>query len=279
MTLVGLCMDENYEVLLIDEPELGLSPKLQSAIYNLFVDLASREKYFPHLKGIYVSTHSHIFLDKSTISNNYRVSKVGDAVGIEKVENMDQFHDLQFNMLGNSLDSLFLPSAVIIVEGKTDKPYIDRCVSYIAKGRTVAVIESQGDVKRVFRNFCISIGDIYKSPFHSRTFIVLDSIHSAGTKEELIRMGAKESNIIIWSNNGIEYLYPKSIMSKIFSCSLAEVKNINIVNDNIAMNGITKRKQELSELIVGQMTADTKLPDELTEKLLSPLSDALKVSQ
>jgi predicted ATPase len=30
MTLLGLCMDEQFDVMLIDEPELGLSPRVQS---------------------------------------------------------------------------------------------------------------------------------------------------------------------------------------------------------------------------------------------------------
>ena len=34
MTVLGLCMDDRFNTILIDEPELGLSPKVQSALSN-----------------------------------------------------------------------------------------------------------------------------------------------------------------------------------------------------------------------------------------------------
>jgi predicted ATPase len=77
MTLLGLCMDEQFDVMLVDEPELGLSPRVQGELSRFFADKERRDQYFPHLKGIFVATHSHIFLDRSNIGNNFTVSKAG----------------------------------------------------------------------------------------------------------------------------------------------------------------------------------------------------------
>lgn len=128
MTLLGLCMDEQFDMMLIDEPELGLSPRVQGELARFFADKERRDQYFPHLKGIFVATHSHIFLDRSNIGNNFTVTKTDKDVEIRQVQSMAQLHDLQFNMLGNSLEALFLPSAFIICEGKTDKPFIERLI-------------------------------------------------------------------------------------------------------------------------------------------------------
>lgn len=61
MTLLGLCMDDQFEFMLIDEPELGLSPRVQGELSRFFSNKERRDHYFPHLKGIFISTHSHIF--------------------------------------------------------------------------------------------------------------------------------------------------------------------------------------------------------------------------
>lgn len=188
---------------------------------------------------------------------------------------MAQLHDLQFNMLGNSLESLFLPSAFVICEGKTDKPFIERLIQIRHPGRRVLVLESQGDVKRTFRTLSQSLGDIYKSPFRNRTFVVLDSIHTQGTKQDLIGMGANPDNVIVWQQNGIEYVYPPKIVAGIFGCSVSELSSLKMKNDEISLNGIQRRKTFLCDEVVGAMSAETMQCDELEKKLLLPLRIAL----
>lgn len=275
MTILGLCMDEQFTVMLIDEPELGLSPRVQTALAGFLVDVERRRKYFPHLSGIFVSTHSHIFLDRTNVGNNFIVKKDSLDIEIKQIESFSELHELQFNMLGNSLESLFLPSAIVICEGKTDKPYIERLVQLRHPSKNILVIEDQGDVQRSFRNFCRSVGDIYKSPFRDRVFIVLDSVHSAGTVETLKSLGANPSNIITWDRNGIEYIYPEDIVARSFSCDKESLSSLQTSGDNLMLNGITRRKVELSEQVVKELGLHTNLPEELVSKLLRPLAAAI----
>ena len=277
MTLLGLCMDENFSVILIDEPELGLSPRIQSALAEFFRNLSQRKKVFPHLDRIIVATHSHLFLDRVDLSNNFTTSKKEATIYINQINDIMSFHNLQFNLLGNSLESLFLPSAIIVVEGKTDKPYLDRVIQTRFPNRKILVIESQGDVKRVFKSISDTLGDIQKSPLRSRTFVVLDSIHSRGTKENLVKMGARAENIVIWEHNGIEYMYPSSIVSSIFACGEANINDIiKISSDEVSANGIVKRKAELVAEVVDSITDETSYPEELESKLLKPLADSIE---
>ena len=277
MTLLGLCMDDQFEVMLIDEPEFGLSPKVQAELSSFFSDETRREKYFPHLRSIFVSTHSHIFLDRSNISNNFTVSKNSSSVSLNQICSMSGLHELQFNMLGNSLEALFLPSAFIICEGKTDKPFIERIIELRHPGRRVLVLESQGDVKRMFRNLSQTLGDIYQSPFRDRTFVVLYSVHTAGTRSDLISMGAIPDNVVVWDNNGIEYVYPPQLVSSIFKCGDGELDRLNITADEISLNGITRRKVALCAEISSLMGVETEQSPEMENKLLRPLATALGV--
>ena len=275
MTLLGLCMDEQFDVILIDEPELGLSPRIQGELARFFADGARRDEYFPHLKGIFVATHSHIFLDRWNIGNNFTVTKVDRDVEIRQVQSMTQLHDLQFNLLGNSLEALFLPSAFVLCEGKTDKPFIERLIELRHPGKRVLVLESQGDVKRMFRMLAQTLGDIYKSPFRDRTFVVLDSVHPAGTRGDLIGMGALPENIIVWDKNGIEYVYPPDVVAGVFSCGTGDLSSLHITDDEVSLNGVTRRKVALCGDVVSAMTTETKQSDELEKKLLGPLAIAL----
>jgi predicted ATPase len=275
MTLIGLCLDEEFEFLLIDEPELGLSPRLQAQLSKFFSDRDQRSKYFPHLKGIFVATHSHLMLDKVNITNNFVITKSKSDVNIRKIATISDLHQLQFNMLGNSLEDLFLPVAIVICEGKTDKPFIEKVLELRHPGRRILVIESQGDVKRIFKNLCTSLGDIKKSPFRDRTFIILDSVHTQGTKAELISMGAVDDNVIIWDKNGIEYIYPPILVSQAFSCDQNQVLNMKILSDNVTIGSITLRKTELAEVIIRNLNSSTLHSPQFEEKLLKPISTSI----
>jgi len=48
---------------------------------------------------------------------------------VEQVNSIAQFHSLQFGMLGNEFDSIFWPSALLIVEGESDITFLARVLA------------------------------------------------------------------------------------------------------------------------------------------------------
>jgi predicted ATPase len=275
MTILGICMDDRFKTILIDEPELGLSPRVQGALSNFLQDETERKKYFPNLDRVFVATHSHLFLSRSDIASNYVVTKGGTRITLNRVQTIGDFHRLQFNLLGNSLESLFFPSAIMVVEGKTDFAYVDRLIALHYAGNRVAVLSGNGDVKKKIHALRELLGDISKSPLRERIFIVIDSVHPQGLKDELERMGIPSDNVVIWPKNGIEHYYPVEIMTAMFSCDIAALDSITISGDAISINGISKTKNELSMEVIRQLTASTPLHSELSTRLLSPLSKAI----
>ncbi|GAA0569174.1 hypothetical protein GCM10009416_04330 [Craurococcus roseus] len=273
MTLIGLCMDQNFNSLLIDEPELGLGPKVQLSVSKFLSDRDERKKYFPHLSAIVVSTHSQLFLDTRSINNNFSVLKDGNVVKVKQIQDFSELHNLQFNLLGNSLEALFLPSAFVFVEGKTDLPFIDSIVKAKFKNKNVVVLQCNGNVKGRVNALKESLHDIQKSPFRSRIFVIIDAVVPNPTlKQELVAMGLMEGNIIQWSRNGIEYFYPASLLAKMFGCDEDKVRELSITGDNISLNGIQKKKVDLSSEICRELNNDTPLNDEITTKFISKLS-------
>lgn len=275
MTILGICMDDRFKTILIDEPELGLSPKVQSALSAFLQDAVERRKYFPHLERVFVSTHSHLFLSRSDMTSNYVISKEGPRVSLTRIQDINDFHRLQFNLLGNSLESLYFPSAIVVVEGKTDYAYLDRVIAVKFSGRRVTVIPSGGDVKKKVYALKESFGDLERSPFRARIFVVLDKVHQPGLSDELVRLGVLSANIVIWPKNGIEYYYPPEILQSVFSCTAEQTEQLAIVNDVVSLNGIPKTKNDLATEVIRQIDGDTNLPAELLDRLLQPLERAI----
>jgi predicted ATPase len=275
MTMLGICMDDRFSALLIDEPELGLSPRLQQTLSTFLQDETEREQYFPHLKRVFIATHSHLFLSHGDIASNYVVTKQGKAITLSRIQNIGDFHRLQFNLLGNAFETMFFPSAIVIVEGKTDHLYLERVLQLRFAERRVTVISGGGDVKRKVHGLREALGDLEKSPFRARLLVVLDKVHQPDLCAELEKMGVFSRNIVKWSRNGIEFIYPQSILASIYSCAATDVSNLSLNGDLVSLNGINKTKNELANEVISRLDSSTPLPDELEKNLLKLIEDAI----
>lgn len=275
MTILGICMDDRFNIILLDEPELGLGPKAQASFSNFLQDTEKRLSYFPHLRQVILATHSHIFLNHIDIQDNFVISKENSTIHLRQVSTVDDFHRLQFNLLGNSLETMYFPSAIIVVEGKCDFNYIERVLQLRFSGKKITIIPSNGDVKRKVAGLREAFGDLSKSPYHNRLFAVLDEIHSPSLVSELETMGVKKTNIIEWTKNGIEYLYPKRLISEVFACSPDRTDELVINGDQVQLNGINKTKTELNAEVVKKLDSTIPLPKEFEDKLLNPITAAI----
>jgi len=272
-SLITSLLDTDYTHFLIDEPELGISPEVQTQFAEWLFNDEKREKYLSHIKTIVLATHSPIFLDRIEIANNFWVEKAGTEISIEGLESIGDLNRLQFRLLGNRFETLFLPSAIIIVEGKTDLAYIRRLVSLRNEQCTVSVIPGNCDsrIRDILANIKQMFGDIRRSPYADRLFIVLDSVHGHDFPAKIEKDGIPSDHIVVWQGNGIEYLYPKRLLKEKFGA----FEELQIVGDRVIANGLEFSKNELSNFVVDRLSLDDNLPTELEEKLLRPLEKIL----
>lgn len=151
-TLVTSLLDEEFDIFLIDEPELGISPEAQGAFSDFIFDKDIRSKYFGHIKTLVLATHSTIFLDRQSIKNNYFVEKDRDEIDARQVQNINDINRIHFFLLGNRLETLYMPSAIVIVEGKTDYKYIERVLGLRYKDSHISLIQANSDsrIKEIF---------------------------------------------------------------------------------------------------------------------------------
>ena len=278
LTMLGMCMDERFTTILIDEPELGLGPKIQHAMMRFLCDEKSREELFPHLKALYLATHSHLFLNRSELTDNYVVTRAEprDQFNIDRIRDLAQFHKLQFNLLGNTLESMFFPSALVVVEGKTDHKYLERLITGRFPNQRVTVLPARsGALKEEVHHLRAIFGDLTSSPMRSRIFVVADEVHQRGLRAEVEAMGLLTRNVVVWARNGIEHYYPPKVMSAIVNCDPARLPDLLIKDDTVTLNGVAKRKNELCDEVLARMQADDPVIEEVHEKLLTPLKEAI----
>jgi hypothetical protein len=274
MTLVTCLLDSEYDTYLIDEPELGISPEAQGILADFLFNRELRARYFPHVRTIVFATHSTIFLDRLKINNNLIVEKNGDEISISPVSTQAQFNGIHFFLLGNRFETLFLPSAIVLVEGKCDHKFIERVLTLRYPGQMLSVIPAHSDsrIKEILNLAKGIFSDLQKSPYRDRIFVVLDSVHSAGLPKELIAMGVPNAHIIVWPKNGIEYYYPEAILDRIFGSG----GEIEIRGDLVSKHGIERNKNELATMVVSMLDATTPLSPHFQTLFIDPLEAAIR---
>jgi len=269
-TLVTSLLNAEYDIYLIDEPELGISPEAQGVLADFLFDRSHREHYFPHIKTLVFATHSTVFLDRRVIGNNYTVEKTGDEITIHPVSTLAELNKVHFFLLGNRFETLYLPSIIVLVEGKCDHKFIERCLALRFPSSQMSVIAANSD-DRIKEILAIARGlltDLQRSPYRDRIFVVLDSVHSATLPQQLATMGLSTDNIIKWPQNGIEYYYPPNILDSIYGIG----GTIQIESDHVSRNGLTYTKNELVEKVVSLLTPQTLMHEVFEDLFLSRIS-------
>lgn len=274
--VLAALMDDRFTSVAIDEPELGLSPTLQRRLADIMIRGEYKDRLFPHNPNIILSTHSHLFLDKNFPSNNYIVSKSGNLISCEPCNSMTDLHHIQFRLLGNDLSQLYLPDIVIFVEGETDKKYLEKILLLHHPDARTVVQQCSGDIAARLNYWCDSLGDMQVSPYRNRTIVVYDSVKQAGIERICARVGLPDNQRIEWTENGIEFVYPESILAEIFRKPGLQLSDLIINNDSVTVGDISYKKMALCANVCDRITNSTNLPIELQQKLLDPISHMLR---
>lgn len=171
------------EVVLIDEPELFLEPKVQKVLRDLLQESG---------KKVIVATHSHLFLNRkeNQIGSNYTVSKEEGNVLIEKVNSNSELFEVVFGLLGSSPNDLFFPNNFLVVEGASDQEILNKVLELkgIEKSK-VFVVSAEGlskvkDKVKAFSEYLrpyILEGSIY----NDRVVALVDLPNNDGAKKQV----------------------------------------------------------------------------------------------
>lgn len=268
--LLATCMLSDYNVILVDEPEIGLNPKLQNVLSSTIFDSSWRRALFGQQKRFFISTHSHVFLDRNNIQNNFWLNRIHKDVTVRRISSMSDWHALQLKMLGNDLRSLFLPEAIVLVEGPSEQIFLEGCFGAVFPDNRIAVLDckTETEIPKRLDDLKSTFGGIETSPYTNRVFCILDATHQTHVRQ-LESLGVHEDHVVVWSQNGIEYVYPDRILSKVFSTD--DRSQLQLDGNHVECNGVRKKKTELAETVARQLRFDESWPEELFNKLIKPM--------
>ncbi len=171
-SILAALTDNNTKLLLIDEPEQSLEPRLQKILRDLLYE-ASKQKQ------IIVATHSHLFLNRREVTSNYVVSKREKVFGLSPVTSEEELYEITFDLLGCSLEDLFFPNNFLIVEGSTDQVIVEKVMQLKGVDKSKIKVVSASGVSKV-ANILSSVYTslvplvLKDSPYKSKVVVLLD---------------------------------------------------------------------------------------------------------
>jgi hypothetical protein len=157
------------------------------------------------------------------------------------------------------------------VEGETDKMFLESVLKIKRPELKIIIQDCQGDIAKRLNYWSGSLGDLQLSPYRKRTVVIYDKVKQSGIEKAIATANLPESACIQWEGNGIEYVYPASLISEIYKKANLTVDDLVIKNDDVTFNGISYKKMDLCRKICSGLTSETVFPQELIDKLIEPL--------
>lgn len=247
LAIVAALTDPEIKVLLVDEPELSLEPKVQKLLRDLLLEASSESD-----KLIIVTTHSHLFLNRKDVTFNKIVRKEDGVTRVKGLENNTELYNLTFSLLGNNLSDLFFPENFLIVEGSSDQMIINRILDLKKIDKAKIKVVSASGVEKIgnkidalFEALLPLI--INESPYKSRVVVLIDqkNINNSEKVEEL----SKELGNRLFELNApsIEEYLSEALYSKAGRNRQSDLDRIEELKNNY--NELANLKKEISTKI------------------------------
>lgn len=203
-------------IILIDEPELHLHSDLQKNLHNFL-----KKQGFQ----TFIATHSHLFLDKESFENNFSFQINSDNQVIIEPCNQITLSNTSFGLLGNSLDDLYVPENLILVEGKYDKQILTKCLCLLNQpNKSHLILDCGGDseipnkgdlLEEFFEKYCDK-SKWYGKYISERFKIIVDGNVKLkrvdGWKQ---KYNLQDNQLRHLSKYSLEYLYPESLIKQL----------------------------------------------------------------
>ena len=249
--ILAALTDEHIKLLLIDEPEQSLEARVQKQLRDLFYTVSSEQG-----KQIIVTTHSHLFLNRQDYASNYAVTKTDSQVSVKRVASVSELYDITFQMLGNSVEDLFLPYNYIVVEGMSDQIIVDtvKALKGISTTR-VKVISASGitNVENMYHAVCNSLTPLVvnDSPYNSRAVALIDKPHQPSNYHYNQLKRVLEDRLFILDQYSLEEYLPEYLYEKCSRNKQADIEELKLIKDDFVQLSALKTQisNEISDIL------------------------------
>lgn len=218
LAMLLLIFHSGRKYIFIDEPEFSLESAKQKIVFDEIKN-AIKERG----KTIFIATHSHIFIDRNSPENHYYIKREGGVTSIKQITSEQELHSLVFEKLGNSPNDLFFPNNLIIVEGVSDKIFLEKCLKIIEKNRYIAVHYAESNSR--IGSAAVALVEMLKAsrylqPYRKSICVLFDYIQNCDEErffDDMKNMleDPSEERVRKLEKPGIEYYYPIATFCKI----------------------------------------------------------------
>lgn len=256
----------DVDYLLIDEPEISVEPQTQKQFFRLLKAVANGLEGLPQ-KKIYLATHSHLFLDREKLANNFIVTR--DAEGkacIRPVTSEVELQNLVFQLLGNSPTDLFFPANIIVAEGPSDQLFFRRILELRGlPSIAVHFADGSGNISYALPAIDQMLKTTAYIPLYRHKICVLVE------KQKDQRLLEKWKNylgdraderVIELDKSAIEFYYPPRVLAGISGIEEVDLDNaladfVNAIGEGARSANLGRfsgRKRELAQLVTDEMS-------------------------
>jgi len=285
-SLLVKLFDPKRPILAIDEPELSVEPPTQKKLFELFQIVSQGEGNLLK-KKIFIATHSHLFLDRKNIKNNFVVKRTENNVEIEQITTRERMYEVVLRLLGNSPTDLFFPSNIIVVEGPSDKIFLKKVMNLLEdslRSRNIVFHPAKGESEvpraAITITQLITTAD-YLPIYKERTCVLFDAQdgprYMNQTKSAL--NDSVNERVKQLRKGYIELYYPKEIIKNITGFS-EDTSTLDTELQKFAkeeqdtLGGFKITKVELAQRIVSQLSSIDQIDQEIKDFLQVALDKA-----
>lgn len=209
-------------IFLIDEAELHLHPTAQRSLKNALAELSTKGDQ------VVLTSHSSVLIsDKIENQKLFVVEKEDKITDIREITDFEK-SNIVYSLLGGSPADLLLPRNFLLVEGTSDKVFLDLIIKrFYSNKKQIQIVPVWGDTEkteRVFSYLESIFAPLEKSLYRSRIVILLDKIPE-DKKTRFSEFLNKYTELKINKDNqifelevgSIEEYYPKAECSQVGS--------------------------------------------------------------
>jgi AAA domain, putative AbiEii toxin, Type IV TA system len=251
--ILAALTDKRIRVILIDEPEVALEPRVQKALRDLLIEQSQT-------RLILCATHSHLFLHRHSVHSNWRLSRSHDgSPAVQKLESLADLVDLTFDLLGSDTQDLFFPFNYLIVEGASESLMCQRIAQILGIEQGRIKVVAAGGIANV-GNRLSAVEDsliplvVSDSPYKSRVVALIDQPNpSENGIERRLREGLAD-RLFVCDQASMEEQLPESLYRNAGRDKAADLSQLaDLRKDRKASNAL---KREIAEALASELNRD-----------------------
>jgi hypothetical protein len=246
-TILCALTDQRLQMILIDEPENSLEPRLQKSLRDLLVARGAAVK-------IAVATHSHLFLNRGAadLGLNHVVTREQGQTAIRRLSDPQELWAITFDQLGSNTEDLFFPGNYLVVEGASDQVIVEKVLSLLGAAVTKLKVVAATGVANVANRLAAIENSLIPlvmkdSPYSGKVVVLLDQ-PSKGEEARVQELrGLIGARLVELPTPSLEEYLPDQLYARAGRDKSHDLVELTAYRTNGRLKDLRQLKREISQ--------------------------------